>query len=115
MKKHTFNAFALVTVISLICELIGMIQIGKIALFPMLFAVLIGMAITPDVLGKKITSLKALITEKEMGLAGEMVMLMLLMLGIKMGTFVGPNINAIIQAGPAFLAQEFGSMDSRFV
>ncbi len=30
------------------------------------------------------------------------------MLGIKYGTTVGPNIDKIIQAGPAFIAQEFG-------
>lgn len=108
MKKNIFNAFAIVTVISLICEIIGAKQIGKIALFPMLYAVLIGMAVTPDLLGKKIAVLKEKITEKEMGVAGEMVMLMLLMLGVKLGTFVGPNIDKIIQAGPAFIAQEFG-------
>lgn len=108
MKKHILNAFALVSVISLICEVIGKIQIGKVALFPMLYAVLIGMAITPDLLGKKVSKLKEMVSSKEMGVAGEMVMLMLLMLGIKLGTFVGPNINQIIQAGPAFVAQEFG-------
>ncbi len=108
MKKHILNTFAVVSIISLVCEMIGKVQIGKVAIFPMLYAVLIGMAVTPDLLGKKIGKLKEKITAKEMGLAGEMVMLILLMLGIKLGTFVGPNINQIIQAGPAFIAQEFG-------
>lgn len=108
MKKHIYNVFLIVTIISIACELIGKIQIGKIALFPMLYAVIIGMFATPDLLGKKVKKIKEMVTEKEMGMAGEMVMLMLLMLGIKLGTFVGPNIDKIIQAGPAFIAQEFG-------
>lgn len=108
MKKHIINVFAIVTIISLACEAVGKLQFGKIALFPMLYAVMIGMAITPDLLGKKIAILKEKIGEKEMKIASDMVMLILLMLGIKLGTFVGPNIDKIIQAGPAFIAQEFG-------
>lgn len=106
--KRIVNLFIIVTIVSIVCEKIGKIQIGKIAIFPMLFAVVIGIILTPDLLGKKVTVLKKLITEKEMKRAGEMVTLMLLMLGIKLGTFVGPNIQKIIEAGPAFIAQEFG-------
>lgn len=106
--KRVANLFIIVAIVSIICEKIGKVQIGKVAIFPMLFAVVIGIILTPDLLGKKITILKKLITEKEMKRAGEMVTLMLLMLGIKLGTFVGPNIQKIIEAGPAFIAQEFG-------
>lgn len=108
MKKNYINVFLLMLVISLVCEAIGVIHFGKVALFPMLYAVAIGMICTPDLLGKKIKYIKEKVTSKEMGIAGDMVMLLLLMLGIKLGTFVGPNIDKIIQAGPAFLAQEFG-------
>jgi len=110
MKKNYINVFLLMLVISLVCEVIGVIKFGKIALFPMLYAVAIGMICTPDLLGKKIKYIKKKVTLKEMGIAGDMVMLLLLMLGVKLGTFVGPNIDKIIQAGPAFLAQEFGHM-----
>ncbi|WP_297598657.1 DUF3100 domain-containing protein [uncultured Cetobacterium sp.] len=108
MKRSTINVFLVVTIISLVCEKIGKVQLGKVALFPMLFAVIIGMMLTPDLLGKKIQKLRDIIGEKEMKIACDMVMLILLMLGIKLGTFVGPNIEKIIQAGPAFLAQELG-------
>ena len=108
MNKNTINVFLVVTIISLACEKVGKIQLGKVALFPMLFAVVIGMILTPDLLGKKIQKLREIIGEKEMKIASDMVMLILLMLGIKLGTFVGPNLDKIIQAGPAFLAQEFG-------
>ncbi|MGL6024328.1 MAG: DUF3100 domain-containing protein [Cetobacterium sp.] len=108
MNRNTVNVFLVVAIISLSCEIIGKVQLGKVALFPMLFAVVIGMLLTPDLLGKKIVKLRAIIGEKEMKIASDMVMLILLMLGIKLGTFVGPNLDKIIQAGPAFLAQEFG-------
>lgn len=49
-----------------------------------------------------------MVGEKEINIAGEVVGIALVMLGIKYGTTVGPNIDKIIQAGPAFIAQEFG-------
>ncbi|MGL5315166.1 MAG: DUF3100 domain-containing protein [Peptostreptococcaceae bacterium] len=94
------------------CELIGeyTVNIGPVALvlFPMLYAVIIGIIITPDLLGKKIKLLKETIGEKEINLAGEIVGVALVLLGIKYGSTVGPNLAKIIAAGPAFLAQEFG-------
>lgn len=56
MNKNTINVFLVVTIISLVCEKVGKIQLGKVALFPMLFAVIIGMILTPDLLGKKLRS-----------------------------------------------------------
>ncbi|MGL5348897.1 MAG: DUF3100 domain-containing protein [Peptostreptococcaceae bacterium] len=94
------------------CELIGeyTINIGPVALvlFPMLYAVIIGIIITPDLLGKKIKALKEAVGEKEINLAGDIVGIALVLLGIKYGSTVGPNLAKIIAAGPAFLAQEFG-------
>ncbi|MGL5123642.1 MAG: DUF3100 domain-containing protein [Fusobacteriaceae bacterium] len=106
------KVFIVVLLIVCITELIGTftINIGtiKIALFPMLYAVLIGLFITPDLLGKKIKILKEIISEKEINIAGEIVGIALIMLGIKYGTMVGPNIDKIITSGWAFLAQELG-------
>ncbi|MCC0627517.1 MULTISPECIES: DUF3100 domain-containing protein [unclassified Clostridioides] len=111
-KKHFIQVFLTCLILVVICEFIGQrtIAIGKasIVLFPMLYAVIIGLIITPDLLGKKIKSLKKVIGEKEINIAGEVVGIALVMLGIKYGTTVGPNIDKIIQAGPAFIAQEFG-------
>lgn len=94
------------------CELIGeyTVNIGPVALvlFPMLYAVIIGIIITPDLLGKKIKILRELIGEKEINIAGDIVGIALVLLGIKYGSTVGPNLQKIIAAGPAFLAQEFG-------
>lgn len=111
--------FLVVTVIVIISEFIGTKKFsvgpGQVVLLPMLYAVIIGLLVTPDLLGKKIKALKSLISEDEMELAGTMVMISLLPLGVKYGTLVGPNIVKIIQAGPAFLLQELGNLGTIFL
>ncbi len=105
--------------ISLISELIGIQQIpagvATIVLLPMLYAVIIGILITPDLLGKPIGVLQKLVSTEEIKLASPMVMLALLPLGVKYGTLVGPNIVEVVRAGPAFLLQEFGNLATMFV
>lgn len=119
MNKITSKLLIAASAIIIFCELIGKISIpvGKanIVLFPMLYAVAIGLFITPDLLGKKIKALKKLVNEEEIKLAGEFVGLLLLILGVKYGTLAGPNIQKIIEAGPAFLAQEFGHILSPLI
>lgn len=106
-------------VISMISEFIGTqefdIGIGVIVLLPMLFAVIIGILVTPDLLGSKIKALRKVISMDEVELAGPFVMLALLPLGVKYGTLVGPNIVEVVQAGPAFLLQELGNLGTIFI
>lgn len=113
-KKCYFVTIAACFVIVLVCEFLGThtVALGpfSIVLFPMLYAVLIGLALTPDLLGSKIEALKKVIGEEEVNLAGEFVGIALVLLGIKYGTTVGPNIEKIIMAGPAFISQEFGHL-----
>jgi len=108
------NLYITVFIIVIISELIGIRKFsvgpGSVVLLPMLFAVIIGLIITPGILGKRIAFLKSLITEEVMEIAGMLVMLSLLPLGVKYGTLVGPNIVKVIQAGPAFLLQELGNL-----
>ncbi|MDL0413961.1 DUF3100 domain-containing protein, partial [Clostridioides difficile] len=89
-KKHFIQVFLTCLILVVICEFIGQrtISIGKasIVLFPMLYAVIIGLIITPDLLGKKIKALKKVVGEKEINIAGEVVGIALVMLGIKYGT-----------------------------
>lgn len=111
--------FLVVLIIVIITEFIGTKKFavgpGQVVLLPMLYAVIIGLLITPDVLGKSIKGLKKLISKEEIELAGTMVMISLLPLGVKYGTLVGPNIVKIIQAGPAFLLQELGNLGTIFI
>lgn len=111
-NKNLMKAMLVALIIVIACELIGeyTINLGAVSLvlFPMLYAVIVGIIITPDLLGKKIKVLKSIINEKEINIAGDVVGIALVLLGIKYGTTVGPNLEKIIQAGPAFVAQEFG-------
>ncbi|WP_372712632.1 DUF3100 domain-containing protein [Ilyobacter sp.] len=106
--------FLTVLGILVISELIGIKKYslgpGSVVLLPMLYAVILGLIVTPDILGKHLKFLKKLISSKEIELAGSMVMLALLPLGVKYGTLVDPNIVKVVQAGPAFLLQELGNL-----
>ncbi|MGL5328145.1 MAG: DUF3100 domain-containing protein [Peptostreptococcaceae bacterium] len=111
-QKNLIKVMLTAFVIVVACEFIGeyTVNIGPVALvlFPMLYAVIVGIIITPDLLGKKIKALREMIGEKEINIAGDVVGIALVILGIKYGSTVGPNLQKIIAAGPAFLAQEFG-------
>lgn len=111
-RKNLTKLMIVGLLIVMLCEFIGKFTLTfgsvSLVLFPMLYAVLVGIIITPDLLGQKIKILKEAIGEKEINIAGEVVGIALVILGIKYGSTVGPNIEKIIAAGPAFLAQEFG-------
>lgn len=111
--------YSTVFIIIMITELIGTITFklgpGQVVLLPMLFAVIIGIIITPDLLGKIFSGMRSIISEEEVKTAGSMVMLALLPLGVKYGTLVGPNIVNVIKAGPAFLLQELGNLGTVFI
>lgn len=111
--------FLTVLVIVIITELIGTkkinVGIATIVLLPMLYAVIIGLLITPDVLGKSISALRNVINSEEIALAGSLVTIALLPLGVKYGLLVGPNIVKVLQAGPALLLQELGNLGTIFI
>ncbi|MFZ4835305.1 DUF3100 domain-containing protein [Rouxiella sp. Mn2063] len=105
--------------IVIISEYIGesKLQIGatSISFLPMLYAVIIGVLMTPNILGKWIKPLGKFIGKKEIKITGNVVMISLLPLGVKYGTLVGPNIKEVINAGPALILQELGNLASVFI
>jgi hypothetical protein len=113
------NLYIVVFIIVIISELIGIKKFsvgpGSVVFLPMLYAVIIGLVITPGILGKRIAILKSMISDEVMEIAGMLVMLALLPLGVKYGTLVGPNIVKVVQAGPAFLLQELGNLGTVFI
>lgn len=119
MKNSLLKVVITTLIIVVVTEMIGKISIPvwrvSIVLFPMLYAVVIGLFITPDLLGSKITVLKKIINQDEIKLAGDFVAMGLLILGVKYGTLAGPNVQKILAAGPAFLAQECGHLLSPIV
>ena len=113
LKTHA-KLHITILILVIICELIGTHSFklgpGKVVLLPMLFAVVIGIIITPDVLGKVMKWLKSIVSMKECKLAAPLLVIALMPLGVKYGTLVGPAIPMIIKAGPAFILQELGNL-----
>lgn len=111
--------FSVVAFLGIISEIIGTksfkVGPGKVVLLPMIFALIIGIAMTPDALGKKIKQLRNIISDDEIELAGSVVMIALLPLGVKYGTLVGPNLVKIIEAGPALIFQELGNLGTLII
>lgn len=113
LSSHA-KLYLAVLVIVIVTELIGIHKFpvgpGTVVLLPMLYAVIIGLLITPQVLGTVIAGLKKVVSKEEVELAGAIVMISLLPLGVKYGTLVGPVVEKIVKAGPAFVLQEFGNL-----
>ena len=112
--------FILLIGASIVAELIGTVtiplgSIGKINIIPMIFAMIIAVLFTPDALGRVMEPVKKFCSEKEVELSENIIMLMLLILGVKLGTSAGPNIVKIIQAGPALIFQEFGNLGTMLI
>jgi hypothetical protein len=106
--------YVAILIIVAVSELIGIHKFpagpGTVVLLPMLYAVVIGILVTPQVLGKVIKPLGRIISSEQVKLAGPIVMISLLPLGVKYGTLVGPAVEKIAKAGPAFILQELGNL-----
>lgn len=100
---------AIVLGIVLVTEAIGIHQIplgpGTIMLLPMLYAVIIGIALffTP------------LVKEKQSKNAEQLVFLSVTILVAKFGVQAGPALPKLIEAGPALLLQEIGNLGTILV
>lgn len=99
----------IVFAIVIVTEAIGVYKIqvgpGVILLLPMLYAVVIGLALyfTP------------VVTEKQSINAEPLVFLSVALLIAKFGVQAGPALPQIIEAGPALLLQEFGNLGTIFL
>lgn len=111
--------FAVIGVTSGIGEMIGKITIpvgvGSVIILPMVFAMILAVAVTPDALGRKMSGLKRLCGRGEVELANPVMMVILLILGVKLGASAGPKLPQLISAGPAFILQEFGNLGTILV
>jgi len=113
IKTHA-KTHLTVLILVIVCEIIGIhkyqVGPGSVVLLPMLWAVIFGVLITPDVLGKVITPLKSVVSMEECKLASPMLVIALAPLAVKYGSLTGPAIPMVIKAGPAFILQEFGNL-----
>ena len=97
--------------IIVISELIGLIRFkvgpGTVILLPMLYALLIGLVLTPK--GLKVMN------NKDMDDASGLITVTLMLLMARYGTLVGPTLPKIISAGPALILQELGNLGTIFI
>lgn len=111
--------FTLLAIASVIGELIGTLSFevgpGKVVILPMIFAMIVAVMSTPDALGKKIKALNKLVDHDVVKLSENVIMLVLLILGVKLGAAAGPNIAKIFAAGPALVLQELGNLGTMFI
>lgn len=96
--------------IVIIAELIGIqrlpIGIGTVVFLPILYAFAMGIILNPHILKKT----AALIPPSAVKLSGTMITIAIMPFIAKFGTTVGPQIDAIIEAGPALVIQEVGNL-----
>ena len=100
----------LVLILVVIAELIGTksipVGVGNIVLLPMLYAMILGVLMTPKFL--------KLAKEKEMDDAVSLIGLTLMLLMARYGTNIGPTLPQILAASPALILQEFGNLGTVF-
>ncbi|MDF7667999.1 DUF3100 domain-containing protein [Orbaceae bacterium ESL0727] len=98
LKDYRVHLLALLVV--LVCEFIGKQTIWIIAVYPMLYAMVIGAIIS-------LPKFKIL-TNKNMHHAGTIMLVTLMLLIAKLGVSIGPKINDIFNAKLAIVFQEVG-------
>lgn len=109
-KKYLFcdyKLFITVLVLTIISEKVGIIKIpagpGTITLLPLIYAMLIGLALY---LFKPVSFIK----EEQANTAGPLISIGITLLIAKMSITSGVAINDIITAGPALILQNFGNL-----
>lgn len=99
-----------VLVITIICEMIGVIKvpigIGAILLLPLLYAFIIGLLINPNV----IKGAGVWIKQNDVKAASPLIVIAIMPFIAKFGTIIGPSMEQIIDAGPALILQELGNL-----
>lgn len=113
MSKASANGWLLHLVvigIVIIAESIGTLRlpigIGTVIFLPILYAFAIGIFINPHILKK----MSSIIPPSAVKLSGTMITIAIMPFIAKFGTTVGPQIDAIIEAGPALIFQEIGNL-----
>ena len=101
----------LVLLLVVIAEAIGVIKFkfgpGTIVLLPMLYALIIGIFLSPKFL--------KVVNEKDMNDAGTLITVSLMLLMARYGTLIGPTLPTIIKSSPALILQEFGNVGTVFL
>ena len=118
-KAGIRNAIIAAFIITILAELIGPISFKvmgiNVTLLSILWAIFIGMAVSPHLLGRVIPALKKFIGDNEINVSPYLLSLTLYPLGIMFGINAGPKVGILLQAGPALLLQDFGHMGTMLI
>ena len=113
-RTGTVNCMIASIVICIIAELIGPLQFKvmgiDVKILTMIWVIIMGILLSPTLLGKVIPPLKKFISKAEIKRAPFLLSLTLYPLGIMFGINAGPKVGIVLQAGPALLFQEAGNM-----
>lgn len=116
MKKRTgtVNCMIAAVVICVLAELIGPLEFKvmgvDVKILTMIWVIIMGMLLSPMLLGKIIPPIKKFISSAEIKRAPFLLSLTLYPLGIMFGINAGPKVGIVLEAGPALLLQEAGNM-----
>lgn len=114
--RNLLSLMCVVLIILVASEMIGPLTIKfgslNISFLPMLYAVIIGILMTPELLGKVIPPLRKVISRDIVTLSGKVVMIALLPLGVRYGNLISGSIDKVVDAGPALILQELGNLAS---
>lgn len=109
--KGDYRLYLAALFIVIVAELIGMkkIQLGSglIVIYPMLFAIVIGVLLGRDILG--------FFKEKESKKASSLVLVAIAPFMAKIGVLAGSNLPKLVDVGPALAFQELGHVGTIFL
>ena len=109
--KKYWKVFLIDVILMLIADSIGPISVtlpfGKVSMFPLIFAIILGCLFGPDIL--------RIVDEEQCKFAGSMVMVVMAPYMVKMGIGAGHNLGQLIELGPALILQEFGNLGTIFL
>lgn len=109
--KKYWKVFLIAVILMLIADSIGPISVtlpfGKVSMFPLIFAIILGCLFGPDIL--------RIVDEEQCKFAGSMVMVVMAPYMVKMGIGAGHNLGQLIELGPALILQEFGNLGTIFL
>lgn len=106
-----YKLYLLAFLFILIADSIGQIKIpiwkGTFILFPIFYAILMGVCSGPNVL--------KIVKRKEVKAASKLVIVAICPFIVKLGIHAGASIETVISAGPALLFQEIGNLGTIFL
>ncbi len=115
----TLNCMIVSLIICLLAQAIGPLKFKvmgiDVTIMTMIWAILLGIALSPHLLGKIIPPIKKIIGQKEIERAPFLLSIVLYPLGIMFGISAGPKIGVVFESGIALVFQEFGNLGTMFI